>query len=43
VFPERTAVPLPIAGPLFRISAGLEDADDLLEDLASGFERLRCA
>lgn len=41
VFPERTATPLPFAGPLFRISAGLEDADDLLEDLASGFERLR--
>ena len=39
--PERTVVPLPFRGPLFRISAGLEDADDLIEDLAAGFERLR--
>ena len=40
-FPERKAAPLPIKGPLFRISAGLEDADDLIDDLAEGFERLR--
>jgi len=40
-FPERTVTPLPFAGPLFRVSAGLEDAADLLDDLASGFERLR--
>lgn len=39
--PERTVVPLPFKGHLFRISAGLEDADDLIEDLAAGFERLR--
>jgi cystathionine beta-lyase len=41
VFPERTVVPLSFEGPLFRISAGLEDADDLIDDLAAGFERLR--
>jgi cystathionine beta-lyase len=39
--PERTAEPLPPTGPMFRISAGLEDADDLIADLQSGFERLR--
>ena len=39
--PERTAEPLPGPGPMFRISAGLEDADDLLVDLRAGFERLR--
>lgn len=39
--PERTVVPLPYKGPLFRISAGLEDADDLIADLAAGFARLR--
>jgi cystathionine beta-lyase len=39
--PERTAVPLPYKGWLFRIAAGLEDADDLIEDLAAGFARLR--
>ena len=41
VFPERTVVPLSFEGPLFRIAAGLEDADDLIDDLAAGFERLR--
>ncbi len=41
VFPERTAAPLPFEGPLFRIAAGLEDPDDLIEDLAAGFARLR--
>ncbi len=41
--PERTVVPLPFKGPLFRIAAGLEDADDLIADLADGFERLRSA
>jgi cystathionine beta-lyase len=39
--PERTAEPLPRSGPMFRISAGLEDADDLLAELRAGFERLR--
>ncbi len=41
VFPERSAVPLQFTGPLFRISAGLEDPDDLIDDLAEGFARLR--
>jgi cysteine-S-conjugate beta-lyase len=40
-FPERTAAPLRFAGPLFRVHAGLEDAEDLIADLAAGFERLR--
>jgi len=40
-FPERTATPLAFAGPLFRVHAGLEDAEDLLADLEAGFERLR--
>jgi cystathionine beta-lyase len=39
--PERTVAPLPGQGPLFRIAAGLEDADDLIDDLAQGFARLR--
>jgi cystathionine beta-lyase len=39
--PERTVRPAPSAGPLIRISAGLEDADDLVDDLRAGFERLR--
>jgi cystathionine beta-lyase len=39
--PERTAEPLPASGPMFRISAGLEDAEDLIADLRAGFERLR--
>ena len=41
VRPERTAEPLPPSGPMFRISAGLEDADDLIADLHTGFEQLR--
>jgi cysteine-S-conjugate beta-lyase len=40
-FPERTAVPLAFSGPLFRVHAGLEDADDLIADLEAGFARLR--
>lgn len=39
--PERTASPLVFAGPLFRVHAGLEDADDLIADLDAGFQRLR--
>jgi cysteine-S-conjugate beta-lyase len=39
--PERTTEPLARSGPMFRISAGLEDADDLIADLHAGFERLR--
>ncbi len=41
VRPERTAEALPQSGPMFRISAGLEDADDLIADLRAGFEQLR--
>jgi cystathionine beta-lyase len=41
--PYRTAVPWTAEGPLVRIHAGLEDPDDLLADLAAGFERLRNA
>jgi cystathionine beta-lyase len=41
VRPERSAEPRPSCGPMFRISAGLESADDLIEDLRAGFERLR--
>jgi cysteine-S-conjugate beta-lyase len=37
----RTACPFHAEGPVLRIHAGLEDPDDLIEDLAKGFERLR--
>jgi cystathionine beta-lyase len=39
----RTAKPWSEAGPTLRIHAGLEDIDDLIDDLARGFERLRAA
>jgi len=39
----RTATAWAPAGPSLRFHAGLEDADDLLEDLERGFERLACA
>ena len=39
--PERSAAPLPWRGPLFRVAAGLEDAEDLIADLAQAFEVLR--
>jgi cystathionine beta-lyase len=42
-YPERSVAPLAHAGPLMRISAGLEDADDLIADLHDGFARLRAA
>jgi cysteine-S-conjugate beta-lyase len=44
VHPERmrTAVPWQ-DGPVLRIHAGLEDRDDLIADLARGFERLAAA
>jgi cystathionine beta-lyase/cystathionine gamma-synthase len=29
-----------VEGPVIRIHAGLEDADDLIADLAVGFERI---
>jgi cysteine-S-conjugate beta-lyase len=44
VHPERlrTAVPWQ-SGPVLRLHAGLEDKDDLIPDLARGFERLNAA
>lgn len=41
--PERGVAPLPGAGPLLRICAGLEDADDLIGDLEDAFARMRVA
>lgn len=41
VHPERAVAPCPYEGRLFRISAGLEDAADLIEDLERGFGALR--
>lgn len=41
VLGERSLRPMPAAGSLLRISAGLEDPDDLIADLAEGFARLR--
>jgi cystathionine beta-lyase len=38
--PIRTAVPWTEAGPLIRLHAGLEDAGDLIADLAAGFDRM---
>ncbi|MBC8119655.1 MAG: cystathionine beta-lyase, partial [Burkholderiaceae bacterium] len=43
VYPERSIAPSPYSGRLFRISAGLEDADDLIDDLQRGFSALRAA
>jgi cystathionine beta-lyase len=37
----RSATAWPHAGPCFRIHAGLENVDDLLADLETGFRRLR--
>ncbi len=39
----RTATKWPYPGPGFRIHAGLEDPDDLLDDLKQGFAALRRA
>jgi cysteine-S-conjugate beta-lyase len=39
----RTATPWRDKGPCFRIHAGLENIDDLIEDLDAGFRRLRAA
>jgi len=38
---RRTATKFAAEGPVFRIHAGLEDADDLIADLTAGFQRLR--
>ncbi len=40
---KRTVAPFAADGPVIRIHAGLEDADDLIADLAKGFERLEAA
>ena len=37
----RSAVPWRFEGPLLRIHIGLEDVDDLKDDLKDGLERLR--
>ena len=37
---SRTATPWPEQGPMLRIHAGLEDIDDLIEDMAAGLARL---
>jgi cysteine-S-conjugate beta-lyase len=39
----RTAVPWTESGPVIRLYAGLEDPDDLINDLAAGFDRMACA
>jgi cystathionine beta-lyase len=39
----RTATAWQVEGPCLRIHAGLEDPDDLIADLAAGFERLNQA
>lgn len=41
VYPERQVAPCPYVGRIFRISAGLEDVDDLIDDLKRGFAALR--
>jgi cystathionine beta-lyase len=41
--PLRTATRWPADGPLVRLQIGLEDPDDLIEDLAVGLERWRGA
>lgn len=42
-YPQRATAPPAPAGHRMRISAGLEDAEDLLADLHEGFARLRSA
>jgi len=37
----RTATRWDARGPYLRLHVGLEDAQDLIADLASGFDRLR--
>jgi len=38
---KRSVSPFPAEGPVLRIHAGLEDADDLIADLERGFARLK--
>jgi len=40
-YAERTVTTVPWSGAAFRVSAGLEDADDLIADLDQAFGRLR--
>lgn len=40
---RRTATKFAAEGPVIRIHAGLEDAGDLIDDLSSGFERMKAA
>jgi len=40
---SRSATAWSASGPLLRLHVGLEDPQDLIDDLAAGFERLRCA
>jgi cystathionine beta-lyase len=40
---SRTATRWSAAGPLLRLHAGLEDPQDLIDDLAAGFAALRAA
>ena len=40
---KRTATTFEVSGPLIRLHAGLEDADDLIADLESGFARMKTA
>jgi cystathionine beta-lyase len=39
----RTATHWAPGGPALRFSVGLEDIDDLKDDLARGFERMKAA
>ena len=38
--PDRTATRWSAKGPLIRLNIGLEDPEDLIDDLTRGFERL---
>ena len=40
---KRTATKFAVCGPLIRLHAGLEDADDLIADLEAGFSRMKAA
>jgi cystathionine beta-lyase len=41
--PMRTATPWQATGPSLRLHVGLEDVDDLITDLAAGFDRMNAA
>jgi cystathionine beta-lyase len=40
---SRTVTPFTAEGPIIRVHAGLEDADDLIGDLAQGFAHMKAA